>query len=519
MVLRMANPWKHPDTGVYYLRKRVPKDLIGVVGAKLIKVSLRTKYPSEAKVLHREKDQEIEARWANLRVGAQYLDDAQVEAIAGEIYRDRLAMFGKVRTLAFPNAHWAMLSVICDEADGTSKKPTMTRERALSFHKVDVDPRLKAKGLLVDEDSYQRLLVAVNRALKQACALYFRQMQGDWRPDPDADRFPTLELPSPHAEKASSPALTLDDAWAILSPDYASATCRRWRPILDGLMLSAKKDDLRAITTADIEAWVDAALASGTSTRRSFKRNNLTAVKTAFSTLKKGKHLTANPAADVFVNVPKRQKGREMRGFWNEEAFKILQASLDAPPKKLSRNFAVARRWVPWLCAYTGARVNEITQARACDVKFVEDYWCIYITPEAGTQKTCSARLVPLHADLIEQGFLEFARTKKGQEPLFASTIQRGKTSPSELVGAHLAKWVRNMGIEDPSVAPNHGWRHRFKTEARGRRIQLGLVDAIQGHAPATEGGAYGAYPPRVLGPEIEKLPTITLPSKQREAA
>ncbi|MEY9463866.1 site-specific integrase [Bradyrhizobium ottawaense] len=29
---------------------------------------------------------------------------------------------------------------------------------------------------------------------------------------------------------------------------------------------------------------------------------------------------------------------------------------------------AAARRWVPWLCAYTGARVNEITQLRACDV-------------------------------------------------------------------------------------------------------------------------------------------------------
>jgi hypothetical protein len=58
-------------------------------------------------------------------------------------------------------------------------------------------------------------------------------------------------------------------------------------------------------------------------------------------------------------------------------------------------------------------------------------------------------------------------------------------------------------------VHPNHGWRHRFKTEGRACGIDPIKLDAIQGHAPATEGNKYGDNPPRVTAPEIAKLPRI----------
>lgn len=125
---------------------------------------------------------------------------------------------------------------------------------------------------------------------------------------------------------------------------------------------------------------------------------------------------------------------------------------------------------------------------------------------------------MPIHQHVIDQGFLDFARTKKGEEPLFALQSTPGKTAPSELVGAHLAKWVRKMGIDDPFVAPNHGWRHRFETEAREYKIEERYIDAIAGHTPATQGRKYGAFPPRVLGPEIAKLPQIQLPSERTAA-
>src|ERR1700730_276574 len=108
-----------------------------------------------------------------------------------------------------------------------------------------------------------------------------------------------------------------------------------------------------------------------------------------------------------------------MRGFRPKEAEKILSATLAPFSDLMTPENRAARRWVPWLCAYTGARVNEMTQLRAKDVQNLNGIWCIHITPEAGDVKTSEKRLVPLHPHLIEQGFLDFAQRKKGAQPLF----------------------------------------------------------------------------------------------------
>ncbi|CAN7342805.1 hypothetical protein LJR009_002871 [Bosea sp. LjRoot9] len=524
MVLRMANPWKHPKTGVYYLRMRVPKDVQEFVGATLIKRSLHTKDTNEAKRLHSESATALLQQWKMLRKGVQSITDRQAAAMAGELYKSALEV-GPYRDflLSMRAATRLMqIEIALGEMDEFPKPELFprvgTREEALEgIIGPLVSDYLHGKGLQLDQLSRDRLLVAVGYAIRQAAYQTLRECEGNWRADPEADRFPVLELPALKDEK-TDPELSLDDAWAEVSKGYSSATCKRFRPILEGLMTSANKSDMRAIAATDVQTWMGAIIEKGAVSRRSFSRNNLAAVKSFFNSLKEAKAVTENPAADVHVVLRKLDKGRKMRGFRDDEAIKILESCLLAPPPKLHKHYADARRWVPWLCAYTGARVNEITQARACDIQFVEKYWCILITPEAGTQKSCDERLVPLHPHLIEQGFLGFAQTKQGEQPLFAARNAKGKTRPSELVGAHLAKWVRNLGIKDIKVAPNHGWRHRFKSEAR-ELISDARIDAIQGHAPATEGRKYGDFAPKVLGPEIAKLPKILLPSQQLQAA
>src|SRR5690606_31490877 len=76
------------------------------------------------------------------------------------------------------------------------------------------------------------------------------------------------------------------------------------------------------------------------------------------------------------------------------------------------------RRWVPWLCAYSGARVGEIMQLRKQDIRKEGDFWVLTITPEAVTVKDKEAREVPLHPHLVEQGFLEFVEAAP-EGPLF----------------------------------------------------------------------------------------------------
>jgi integrase len=100
---------------------------------------------------------------------------------------------------------------------------------------------------------------------------------------------------------------------------------------------------------------------------------------------------------------------------------------------------------------------------------------------------------------------------KRGKTPLFYSLERQRKADRKNptytSVGNKLAEWVRGLGIKDPLVAPNHGWRHRFKTVARQVRMDAEVRDAIQGHAPRTEGEEYGEVPLDVMLPQIMKLP------------
>jgi hypothetical protein len=69
MALAMARPWKHPRTGMYWLRRAVPADLRPLVGKREEKRTLGTRDPEEAKRKHVEALAELESRWAALRAG------------------------------------------------------------------------------------------------------------------------------------------------------------------------------------------------------------------------------------------------------------------------------------------------------------------------------------------------------------------------------------------------------------------------------------------------------------------
>jgi hypothetical protein len=62
MALAMARPWKHPKTGIYWLRKRVPDDLRPILGKREEKASLGTRDAAEAKRLHAQALSELEQR-------------------------------------------------------------------------------------------------------------------------------------------------------------------------------------------------------------------------------------------------------------------------------------------------------------------------------------------------------------------------------------------------------------------------------------------------------------------------
>lgn len=283
------------------------------------------------------------------------------------------------------------------------------------------------------------------------------------------------------------------------------STVKRWTPVLERLIAELGHDDAAAISRTDIVAWKDALLDGGMSSV-TVRDVYVAAAKATLQYAVDQGTLAENPAAGIKVRVREALLERD-KGFDGKEAETILTATLRKPSDKISVEMAAARRWVPWICAYTGARVNEITPLAWRDFIRRDGIWMIRIRAE--TNKTRKFREVPLHSHLIEQGLLDYAKSR-GVRPLFydPGRSRGGKDANPhhKKVGERLGEWVLSLGI-DPRVAPNHGWRHRFSTVTRVAGMPEDVRNIIQGHAGAKVADRYGETWPLVALREIEKLP------------
>jgi integrase len=528
MVLIMSRPVKHRKTGIYQFRKRVPDDLRSLVGKREEKASLGTRDAVEAKILHAHKLAEIEERWRMLRAGVLTLNEKQAVAISGEIYRKLIQDHGDNPSamprgyLLFDYARYQPTKVkitpLGTDAEGTKAMIEKVIANSEKQMKAFAEEFLTRKGLRLDEKSLKMVLAKIAQAVIQARRQVGRMADGDYSVDPEAGRFPPFEL----SGQKSCPGPTPDPRYHILEvfekyaaeKKIAPASYIKWKPIIE--KVAAEVPDCRDLTREWVIDWKDRLLTQGLS-QIHVKDSYIAALKAVCTWGVANARLSVNPCANVTVSVPRKVVTRG-NSFTDQEATKILSATLQPVPMKMSDGMRAARRWVPWLCAYTGARVGEISQLRKQDVQQHDGYWLLWITPEAGSTKDCHPRYVALHQHLIEQGFLEFVKAQKAGALFYDKSLARNadaKRPQHKKVGEKLCKWIRSdeVGVSDIRIQPNHGWRHTFKTKARRARMDVGARDYMQGHAPATEGEHYGEHSADVLAAEIAKLPRFEIVS------
>ncbi len=533
MVLSVARPHRDKKTGIYYLRERVPSDLltkargtfislpVGDTLARVrlgegVKVSLRTKLEGEARRLFAVTNAALQEHWQALRQGPRTLTHKETVALAGEVYGAFTSaiednpggpeVWAKVLrdnyTAQQGHTGLAALTIGVDEQ--------VARAMEERFGPL-TDTALMAKGLHVDDESRGKVLVQVSRALDEAAMRLKANAEGDYSPDTKAALFPAWSS----ANTATKTGITFEilfDKWLRKKERRADATVTRWRPIVcTRLPAYLGHSNPRLVTKAQIIGWRDALLQEGIKPSTVLKVH-LAAVRSVYRVWVEDDLLPLNPAAGVVVGISKARRERE-RGFTDDEALSILKAAKrPIGGKRLKTNLA-AIRWAPWLCAFTGARIGEMTQLRKEDVFKQGDIWVLKITPEAGDVKGDQFRNVPLHKQLIEEGFLEFV-AKSPSGPLFYTPDPKrspdATKTPWSKVAQVIAEWVRkDVGITDTRVPPNHGWRHRFVTIAREVGMDSEKREFIIGHALPGMSQEYGDM--RGLHREIEKLPKVLL--------
>ncbi|MBD2841515.1 DUF6538 domain-containing protein [Erythrobacter rubeus] len=464
----------------YYFRRQVPKDLVGQFQTATGKP--RTEWRHTLDTDDREEAKRL------LRPHAADTDKLIDEA------RSRLAVAQEEAALETrqDSAQARKEAEEAKAADAVQRRTEARYEARSEYRQLARERMLLSTVELTEEEASWRDLVkereqeleTLREAVEGQRAFNDRLAVEN---DRTAGRIPLMALFERYAETGAA----------------SSVVISKWRPKVRSLIEHLGHDDAARVTRADLTGWIASLVAKGLA-KKTITGQYLAAVRLTLSIAHDDGFIPDNPAKGLTVRAPKAAKLRS-RDLSDAEARTILEASLQPPPDSLAQSHALARRWVPWIMAYTGARVAEVCQLRRTDLREEGGIPVIVITPEAGPVKTHEARTVPLHPHLVEQGIMRLS--KPGDEtPLFYDTGTGSEINPApKLRAARIGEWVRSLGVEAPQ--PNHSWRHRFKTVARGAGIEAATMDVLQGHAPSNEGGRYGETPLAILHEAVKSLP------------
>jgi integrase len=214
-----------------------------------------------------------------------------------------------------------------------------------------------------------------------------------------------------------------------------------------------------------------------------------------------------NPAQGIKI-AAKRDPATRRLPYSDEDARLILRAT---------RNETGAKRWVPWLLIFTGARLDEVCQLTREDIRLDPEggyYLDIHHgAPGEGRRlkNLGSERKVPLHRQVVTEGFCEWVASRPDgtlwpdlRPDTFGS---RGGTA-SKILG----RWVRSLEITDPRKVL-HSARHRWKDLCRGAEIPKDQHDALTGHSGSGDvGSAYGlGYPLVTLRKAVDRIADLDL--------
>ncbi|WP_368413395.1 tyrosine-type recombinase/integrase [Dongia sp.] len=543
MVLRMTRPTKRPESSFLTFRKRVPADILAkargqsvtihfppsaadnatTVTVKLgevVKFSLRTRDPVVAKSRTGVAEARLQSVWESIRSGPKRLTHKQIVALAGQLYE----AFAK-SVEDDPGSASVWQKVIADNdaaqkgafANGlkifTDDQERQADSLAKRFGPL-VDVVLQREGLVIDDMSRLLLLRQGGFALSDAAKKLKKNAEGDYSPDPTAARFPIWEGVEQPKATAATTITSLFDGWKkeAVKRNLSQSTFDEYTSRIGMFLKWLGHDDALKVEPSTVVAYKEHRLELVSA--KTVKDCDLVTLKAIFGWAKENHKLPSNPAEGIRVRVAKKTKVRE-RSFTEPELKVILKTaqSYVQTAKMEHPKMAAAKRWLPWLCAYSGARIGEVAQLRRKDFDQSEGVWFYTITPEAGDVKTKEARRVPVHEHLVTEGLIRYVEGVADGYLFMNAKTREDAIKRLGPVKNRVRELVRTV-VTDPNVAPNHGWRHTFKSRAMGADMRDRLVDIITGHAAKTEGDKYRNANDKTLASGMSKFPRYELKSE-----
>jgi integrase len=203
------------------------------------------------------------------------------------------------------------------------------------------------------------------------------------------------------------------------------------------------------------------------------------------------------------LKLPKAKKAQEQRGMWTPDKLALL---FDTPiwrgcqsqARRSKAGHCVFRDekfWLPLIALFSGMRQEEICQLHVDDVRQESGVWVFDINnrPPRQVKNRNAVRLVPIHCQLAEMGFLEYVAEQRSasRTSLFHQLNPGGA---DQRFGHNFTKWFtryrRDVGLYEKGV-DFHSFRHSATTFMQWAEVPVSIIDALTGHATSGETARY----------------------------
>lgn len=569
----MAQPWKDPRSGIYYIRRRVPKDVKPHLPqfGDFFKRSLDTTCPQDAKV-------RFAAEW----VKSQELFDLARHQSNGSYQptaRDavQLAARWAKRELEDLDQTGDFTRWLADTGDGVETLGSFYGQgaaRAL-IESDDFGPawtaaaaphiqdELNRNGLppaRQDTDFYRHLLVAFVARMQELSNVAYKRYHDDHASGLDLPTEAPLSVDLARRQAPENRLSKVFTDWCQWTRDSDGegrdvlkriaeygATIQRFIELQGDLTV----EGIRRVTVQEFQTQLRRMPSKGVGIRSlsakeqiakaeaealprlsaTTVKNRLMALSSVLSYAARMELIPENPVTASGITkqlakaVNKAGRMSKRRHYERQELMRIFSSPIYSSGWRSPRAaFGEAWFWLPLLLCYTGARREEIAQLQAGEVRESEEgiwYLSLLSTADEGdldldrTVKTLgSHRVVALHPDVIELGFMDYVRKLPSKGPLFPGLVANPGGWYGHNFGKRWSDYLKNTAGLNSPVAPSHGFRHTFKTMCREAGIPEDIHDAMTGHDDGSVSRKYGDR--QLLAVQAEQMKRI--PSVARMA-
>lgn len=556
-----ADDVRHPNLvqrgGIYYIRRRVPADLLPIwEGGPVIVKSLNTRDRRTAVELFHAAQGELQKKFDDIRKdhaqrsarasqveqdGVYELSDSETEALVNEWRDERLATLSVAADSVLSEEDARELSAELDRDVALLTSPvtevlaqeigTITR-RLLVRSGMPIAKCLGAIELQAKDAGVPLYAVGVETTQKLFSAVREVEVQLA-QARRDRIRGQTSSVSLPKTQAAPRVAYRLEDLLQDFSnnPGRGSRTAKT---DLDyGMVFRAMRDVIGAeklvseITREDCTKVRDLFISLPRDATKRYPTKRLTEVSrkdgeaglktsTINSHLSKMSsvfawaviegHRSSSPAKSLQIAESLEEQEEDgRRSFTIEELRAMFSAPLYTGCRDDGRNFWKAgpnhprrpRFWVPLIALFSGLRQTEICQLTPLDIDVLSGIDVIHVRKTQVWQKlkTASAkRYVPLHPELIKIGLVKYAAMIRAQGE--QQLFPDVKPDSRGYMGAVFQKRFNSFRVSVGITDPNavfHSFRHTWRDAVRNAGIQTEMAQVLGGWAGVGQDQRYGS--------------------------